>query len=75
VAPWYLPRPIVIILKSPDSIDPLKSVWGLMRLTSPIQSASEAVRSSHTGSPRASPACTTSIEARTSQPMVASVMP
>ncbi len=75
MAPWYLPRPIVIILKSPDSIEPLKSVWGLIRLTSPIQSASAAMRSIQTGSPRASPTCTTSMEARISQPMVASVIP
>ncbi len=66
---------MVIILKSPDSISPLKSVWGLTRLTTPIQSASEAVLSHHTGSPRASPTCTTSMLARRGQPMVASVMP
>src|SRR5216110_1853023 len=42
MAPWYLPSPIVIILKRPDSIEPLKSVWGLTRLTRPIQSACDA---------------------------------
>jgi len=55
MAPFHLPRPIVIILNRPDSIEPLKSVWGLIRLTIPIQSASAAYRSSQTGRPRASP--------------------
>src|SRR5881409_2749145 len=72
MAPLYLPSPIVIILKSPDSIEPLKSVWGFTRLTSPIQLASEAYLSSHTGRPSASPTCTTSMVARTGQPIVAS---
>jgi len=75
VAPRYLPRPMVIILKSPDSMEPLKSVCGLTRLTTPIQSASEAIRSHHTGMPRASPAWTTSMLALSGQPMVASVIP
>ncbi len=66
---------MVIILKSPDSMDPLKSVWGLTRLTRPIQFASLATRSSHTGMSSACPICTTSMEARSSQPMADSVMP
>ena len=66
---------MVIILKRPDSISPLKSVWGLTRLMTPIQSASAAWRSSHTGRPRASPTSTTSMAHLTGQPMVASVTP
>ena len=75
MAPWYLPSPMVIILKSPDSMEPLKSVCGLTRLTTPIQSASEAILSHQTGRPRARPAWTTSMLALSGQPMVASVMP
>ena len=56
-------------------MDPLKSVCGFTRFTTPIQSASAAKRSSHTGSPNASPIWTTSMVARTGQPIVASVMP
>ena len=41
-APRCLPTPIVIILKSPDSISPTKSVCGLTRFRMPIQSASAA---------------------------------
>jgi hypothetical protein len=62
-------------LNRPDSIDPLKSVWGLTRFTRPIQSASEATRSSQTGMPMVSPTCTMSMAARISHPIAASVMP
>ena len=74
-APRCLPMPIVIILKSPDSTVPVKPVWGFTRLMTPIQSASAAWASSHTGNPRAVPICTTSIVARIGQPMADSVMP
>ncbi len=66
---------MVIILNIPDSMSPLKSVWGLTRLTTPIQSASEAILSHQTGNPSAWPTGTTSMLARSGQPMVASVMP
>ena len=75
MAPLYLPSPIVIILKRPDSIEPLKSVCGLIRLTRHTQSAPAAPFSSHTGRPRASPTWTTSIVARHGTPIVVSLIP